>query len=67
MNPDATSPEIVVRDGKPVAVILGIDEYQEMLEKIEDLDALKALERLREGPLEFRRLDDFLNEYSPDV
>jgi len=67
MNPDATSPEIVVRDGKPVAVILGIDEYQEMLEKIEDLDALKALERLREEPLEFRRLDDFLDEYSPDV
>jgi PHD/YefM family antitoxin component YafN of YafNO toxin-antitoxin module len=62
MNPDATSPEIVVRDGKLVAVILGIDEYQEMLEKIEDLEGLKALERLREGPLEFRRLDDFLSE-----
>jgi PHD/YefM family antitoxin component YafN of YafNO toxin-antitoxin module len=67
MNADSTYPEIVVRDGKPVAVILGIDEYQEMLEKIEDLEGLKVLERLRQEPLELRPLDDFLKEYSPDV
>jgi PHD/YefM family antitoxin component YafN of YafNO toxin-antitoxin module len=67
MNADSTFPEIVVRDGKPVAVILGIDEYQELLEKIEDLEGLKALERLRQEPLELRSLDDFLKEYSPDV
>lgn len=67
MNAHPTFPEIVVRDGKPVAVIVGIDEYQEMLEKIEDLEGLKALERLRQEPLEFRPLDDFLKEYPSDV
>lgn len=67
MNPVSPSPEIVVRDGKAVAVIVGIDEYQEMLEKIEDLEGLRALERLRQEPLEFRPLDDFLKEHAPDV
>jgi PHD/YefM family antitoxin component YafN of YafNO toxin-antitoxin module len=67
MDPVSIAPEIVVRDGKAVAVIVGIDEYQEMLEKIEDLEGLRALERLRQEPLEYRRLDDFLEEYSPDV
>lgn len=67
MKPEASSPEIVLRDGKPVAVIINIEEYREMLEKIEDLEGIKALEKLRQEPLEFRRLDDFLKEYSPDV
>jgi prevent-host-death family protein len=38
-------PEIVVRDGKPVAVILSIDEYRELLEEVEDLEALRSLGR----------------------
>jgi PHD/YefM family antitoxin component YafN of YafNO toxin-antitoxin module len=63
----STSPEIVVRDGKPVAVILDIEEYRELLERLEDLEGLRALERLRREPQEFRRLDEFLAEYSPDV
>lgn len=58
--------EIVIRDGKPVAVILDIDEYQEMLERIEDLDDLKMLEEMRKKPLKFRKLEEFLKEYSPD-
>jgi prevent-host-death family protein len=31
------NPEIVLRQGKPAAVILDIQEYQEMLEQLEDL------------------------------
>jgi PHD/YefM family antitoxin component YafN of YafNO toxin-antitoxin module len=61
------APEIVFREGKPTAVILDIDEYQEMLERLEDLDDLRMLERIRKGPLSFKRLDDFLKEYSPGV
>jgi len=64
---NSMSPEIVIRDGKPVAVILDIEEYREMLERLEDLEGLKTLKRLRQEPLEFRPLDDFLKEYSPDV
>ena len=60
-------PEIVLRQGKPSAVILDIDQYQQMLEKIEDVEDLEMLKKLRKKPLKFRKLEDFLKEYSPDV
>jgi PHD/YefM family antitoxin component YafN of YafNO toxin-antitoxin module len=61
------SPEIVLRDGRPAAVILDIDEYQDMLERLEDLDDLEMLKSMREKPLEFRKLEEFLAEYRPSV
>ena len=54
-------PEFVYRGGKPAAVILDIDKYQEMLERLEDLENLKMLQAMRKRPLKFRRLEDFLN------
>ncbi len=60
-------PEIVLREGKPAAVILDIQEYQEMLEKIEDLDDLKMLKEMRKQPLKFKALDAFLKEFQPGV
>ena len=60
-------PEIILSEGKPTAVILDIDEYQEMLERLEDVDDLKMLEEMRKKPLKFRRLEDVLREYSPSV
>ena len=59
------NPEVILRNGKPAAVILGIDEYREMLERLEDMEDLKALERMRQRTLKFRSLEDFLKEYSP--
>lgn len=56
-----------MRNGKPSAVILDIDEYREMLERLEDAEDLAILEDIRRKPLKFRRLDEFLQEYSPDV
>ena len=61
------APELVLRGGKPAAVILDIDEYREMLERLEDMEDLKMLEDMRKKPLKFRALDDFLKEYSPGV
>ncbi len=61
------SPQIIIRDGEPVAVILDIDEYKELLERLEDLEDLKMLEEMRRKPLQFRKLDDFLKEYHPSV
>jgi PHD/YefM family antitoxin component YafN of YafNO toxin-antitoxin module len=61
------SPEIVLRDGRPAAVILDIDEYQDMLERLEDLDDLEMLRKMREEPLKFRKLGEFLAEYDPNV
>jgi PHD/YefM family antitoxin component YafN of YafNO toxin-antitoxin module len=61
------APEIVLRDGKPAAVILEIDAYQEMLERLEDVEDLKMLAEMRKKPLKFKKLDDFLQEYQPGV
>ncbi len=60
-------PEVVLRDGKPAAVILEIEEYREMLEQLEQVEDLKALEALRRRPLKFRRLEDFLEERASRV
>jgi PHD/YefM family antitoxin component YafN of YafNO toxin-antitoxin module len=60
-------PEIILREGKPRAVILDIDDYQEMLERLEDLEDLKMLEQMRKRPLSFRTLGEFLEENSPRV
>ncbi len=67
METRQSTPEIVLRDGKPVAVILDIEVYQNMLERLEQIEDLKALEESRQKPLEFRSLEDFLDEYAPDV
>ena len=57
MEKNSTAPEIVIRDGEPV-VILSLGEYRELLEKAEDLEALRHLEEMRQEPLEFRPIDD---------
>jgi hypothetical protein len=54
------TPEIVVKEGKPSAVILDIDEYRQMLERLEDLEDLNVLKEMRKKPLKFRKLEDFL-------
>jgi PHD/YefM family antitoxin component YafN of YafNO toxin-antitoxin module len=61
------APDIIFREGKPVAVILDIDEYQELLEQLEDKHDLKMLEEMRKKPLTFRKLEDFLKEHSSSV
>jgi len=63
----AKNPEIVLRDGKAVAVILDIKEYQEMLERLENIEDLQVLKEVRKKPLKFKRLEEFLGEYSPGV
>ncbi len=67
MKPKAKVPEVVIRDGRQVAVIVDIDEYQEMLERLEDSEDLKVLAEMRRKPLKFRRLNDFLGEHTPGV
>ncbi len=59
--------EIVYRDGHPVAVIPDIDEYRELLERLEDLDDLAMLDEMRAQGLSTGPLEGFLEEYSPGV
>ena len=58
-------PDIVLRNGKPAAVILEIDEYEALLERVEDLADLKRLQAMRKKPLRFTKLEDFLSERNP--
>jgi len=67
MRADGKKPEIILRDGKPRAIILDIQEYQEMLERLEDVEDLRMLEEMRKKPLKFKRLEDFLDEYIPSL
>jgi PHD/YefM family antitoxin component YafN of YafNO toxin-antitoxin module len=61
------TPEIVLREGKPSAVILDIDEYRRMLERLEDFEDLHRLKEMRKRPLKFRKLEDFVKGYHPSV
>ena len=38
-----------------------------MLERLEDLEDLKMLGKMRKKPLKFRKLEEFLVDYKPDV
>ena len=55
------APEIVLRNGKPSAVILDLAVYEELLVRLEDVADLQRLKAMRKKPLRFQRLDDFLN------
>jgi len=61
MKAKKKTPELVLRNGKPAAVIVDIKEYQEMLERLEDLEDLKALKDMRRKPLKFKKLEEFLD------
>lgn len=55
---------LVIEDGEPRGVILDIQDYIEMLERLEDAEDLAALNEMRQKPLEFRRFEAFLGEYA---
>jgi hypothetical protein len=55
-------PEIVTRKGKPVSVILRIEDYEELLERVEDAQHVAWLKRARTKPLRYRPLTDYLAE-----
>lgn len=67
MKIDNKSPSIVLKDGKPSAVIIDIDEYRELLERLEDAEDLRLLEKMRGKALSFRKLEDFLVEEGINV
>ena len=54
-------PEIVYKNGKPSKVIIGIKEYEALLEAIEDREALDWLKRSRKESRSYRPLEEVLN------
>ena len=59
--------QIVYQDGQPSAVILDMQDYIEMLERLEDLEDLEMLNEMRSKPLEFRSLEDFVEQSSKEL
>ena len=59
--------QVVFQDGQPSAVILDLQEYVEILERIEDVEDLRTLSEMRSKPLEFTSLERFLEEGSQGV
>jgi PHD/YefM family antitoxin component YafN of YafNO toxin-antitoxin module len=62
MKSTTHEPEIVTRKGKPVSVILPIKDYEELLERVEDIEDVTWLKRARRKPLHYRPLEDYLVE-----
>jgi PHD/YefM family antitoxin component YafN of YafNO toxin-antitoxin module len=62
MKASLFEPEIVTRKGKPVAVILPIKDYEELLERVEDAEDVAWLKRARKRPLRYRTLEEYLAE-----
>ncbi len=60
-------PEIVLRNGKPAAVILDIAQYEELLGRAEDTYDLARLRSMRAKPQRFKELGDFLRGRRPRV
>ena len=56
------APDIIYHKGEPSAVILDIEDYKDMLERLEDAEDLKMLAQMRSKPLRFRKLEDYLGE-----
>ena len=51
MSTPLLEPEIVTRKGKPASVILPLRVYEELLERLEDAQAVAWLKRARKTPL----------------
>ncbi len=59
--------EVIYRNNKPVSVIIDIEEYNELLERLEDIEDLKFIKELRNRHLSFKKLNDFLTDFNPNV
>lgn len=60
MKASLPEPEIISRKGKPVAVILPIKAYREIIERLDDAEDIAYLRKARRRPMQYRALDDVL-------
>ena len=62
MKTALVEPEIVTRKGKPVSVIIPIEAYEELLERVEDAADVAWLRKARRKPMQYRSVDAYLAE-----
>jgi hypothetical protein len=56
-----TKLKIIFENSRPTGVILTWKDFQEILEKIEDIYDFSEIKKVKKG--QFRKFDDFLKEY----
>jgi prevent-host-death family protein len=60
-----TKPQVIMKDGRPSAVIIDINDYRELLERLEDKEDLADLEKIRiGGGVHVRKFEDYLTEHN---
>ena len=64
MSAPIHEPEIVTRHGKPVSVIIPIEQYEELLERAEDTEDVAWLKKARKKKLHYRSLEDYLAKHN---
>ena len=62
MKTSRRKPEIVMRNGKPVSVIVPIKDYEELLERAEDAEDVAWLKQARRKKLHYRPLEEYLTK-----
>ena len=62
MKSASFEPEIIVRNGKPVSVVLPLKRYQELLACVEDATDIAWLKKARKKPQSYRPLEAYLAE-----
>jgi PHD/YefM family antitoxin component YafN of YafNO toxin-antitoxin module len=59
------SVQYVIDDkGKKTGVVIPLEEYEELLERVEDAEALSMLKEMKKKSLDIRSFDEFINEQS---
>ena len=56
-------PQVIMKDGRPSAVIIDIKDYHVLLDRLEDKEDLADLEIIRKGGRQVRKFSDFLAEH----
>ncbi len=59
-----TKPQLVMKDGKPNAIIIDIKDYRQLLERLEDKEDIADLEKIRNAKPSVRKLNDFLTDHN---
>jgi hypothetical protein len=55
-------PEVIFHKGLPVGVVLGIDDYQWLIDRVEDKHDLEFLAKLRSQPRQYRDFQELLED-----
>ena len=55
-------PDLIYRGKKPVAVVLKIKDYEDLLDELEDKEDLEYIDNLKKQELDFFVFDDYLKE-----